>query len=71
MEKNFPLPPHSTNYSYMVKSLSFWMAKKRGIVHWDIENKEKSSLTGWNSFVFKSTTFFCQPVGWIFYHVTS
>ena len=33
------------------------MAKKRGILHWDIENKGKSSMTGWNSFVFESTTF--------------
>ena len=31
------------------------MAKKRGILHWDTGNKGKSSLTGWNSFVFEST----------------
>ena len=56
---------------HMVQNPPYWMAKKRGILHWDIENKGKLSLTGWNSFVFESATFFCHPVWRILYHVTS
>ena len=41
---------------HMVQNSPYWMVKKSGILHWDIENKGKSSLTGWNSFVFDSTT---------------
>ena len=47
---------------HMVKHPPYWMAKKRGILLWDIQNKGKSSLTGWNSFVFESATFLCHPV---------
>ena len=56
---------------HMVQNPLYWMAKECGILHWDIENKGKSSLTGWNSFVFESVTFFCHPVWQILYHVTS
>ena len=56
---------------HMVQNLPYWMAKECGILHWDIENKGKSSFTGWNSFVFESTTLFCHPVWRILYHVTS
>ena len=62
---------HFVLTGHMVKNLAYWMAKERGILHWDIKNKGKSGLTGWNSFVFKSTTFFCHPVWWILYHVNS
>ena len=34
---------------HMVEIPPYWMVKKRGILHWDIENKGKSSWTGWNS----------------------
>ena len=55
-------PPPCTNgpfalTGHMVQNPPYWMSRKRGILHWDIENKGKSSLTGWNSFVFESTTF--------------
>ena len=56
---------------HMVQNPPYWMAKECGILHWDIENKGKSSFTGWNSFVFESDTFFCHPVWRILYHVTS
>ena len=49
----------------MVQTSAILDGKKRGILHWGIENKGKSSLTSWNSFVFESTTFFCNPVWWI------
>ena len=44
--------------------------KKRGTLHCGIEKKGKSSLTGWKSFVFESTAFFCHPaVWWMLYNV--
>ena len=48
---------------HMVQNPPYWMAKKPGILQWDIENKGKPSLTGWTSFVFESAAFFCHQYG--------
>ena len=56
---------------HMVQNPPYWMAKERGILHWDIENKGKSGLTGWNSFVYETASFFYHPIWRILYHVTS
>ena len=34
-----------------------------------IRDRKNYGGTGWNPFVFKSTTFFCHPVWWILYHL--
>ena len=38
-------------------------------MHWDIQNKEKSHVAGWNGFVLEAVAFFCHPAWWILYHV--
>ena len=49
----------------MVHNPPYWMAKKRGILHWDVENNARLEF-----FVFESATFFCHSLWWILYHVT-
>ena len=60
--------PFATN-NHMVQNPSYWRASLLLFPHWEIQNKETSSLTGQTRFVLKAVAFFCPPVWWILYHL--
>ena len=60
--------PFATN-GHMVQNPPCWTASLLLFPHWEIQNKEMSSLTGQSRFVLEAVTFFCVPVWRILYHV--
>ena len=55
----------------MIQNPKYWRAKKCDKTPLGNVNKEKSHFSSRLCFVLESGTFYCSPISWILYHVTS